>query len=85
MRSFFKIFFASLLAVVVFALIGFFLMVGAISGITSKEKPRVADKSVLVLDLSTHFKEQKNEDPIILVETKKYLRWNLILEYIIFL
>lgn len=64
MRSFFKIFFASLLALVVFALIGFFLMVGAISGITSKEKPRVADKSVLVLDLSTHFKEQKNEDPI---------------------
>ena len=58
MRTFFKIFFASLLALFIFSLICFFLLVGAISGITSKEKVKLADKSVLVLDLGQHFNEQ---------------------------
>ena len=64
MRTFFKIFFASLLALFIFSLICFFLLVGAISGITSKEKVKLADKSVLVLDLGQHFNEQLQNDPL---------------------
>ena len=64
MRSFFKIFFAALLALFVFALIGFFLMVGALSGLAAKEKPEVAAKSILLLDLSRAYPEQKNVNPI---------------------
>ena len=64
MRTFFKIFFASLLALVVFSLIGFFLIAGAISGLTAKEKTSVANKSVLLLDLSQHFSEQIQNDPL---------------------
>ena len=64
MRTFFKIFFASLLAIFVFALICFFLLIGAVNGITSKDKPVIADKSVLVLDLSQHFAEQLENDPL---------------------
>ena len=64
MRTFFKIFFASFLAIFIFSLICFFIIVGAISGITSREKPRIADKSVLVLDLGQHFNEQLQNDPL---------------------
>src|SRR6476646_8684920 len=64
MKSFFKIFFASLLSLVVFSLIVFFLFVGWIAGLASKEKPRVEAKSVLVLDLSQDFKEQQVESPL---------------------
>lgn len=64
MRSFFKIFFASLLALIVFFLIGFFLVVSAASSLTSKEKEPVEAKSVLMLDLAQQFHEQAQEDPI---------------------
>jgi protease-4 len=64
MRTFFKIFFASLLALFIFSLICFFLVAGAVSGLTSKEKARIAEKSVLVLDLSQHFNEQLQNDPL---------------------
>jgi protease-4 len=64
MNSFFKMFFASLLSIVVFCLILFFLMAAAVGSLASKDKPEVADKSVLVLDLSQHFSEQKQENPL---------------------
>lgn len=64
MKSFFKIFFASLLALVIFSLIVFFMLMGWIAGLASKEAPRVAAKSVLVLDLSQNFKEQRVESPL---------------------
>ena len=64
MKSFFKIFFASLLSLLIFSLIVFFLFVGWIAGLASKEKPRVEAKSVLVLDLSQDFKEQQVESPL---------------------
>ena len=64
MRTFFKIFFACLLALTIFALIGIFLIVGAISGLTSEEKTELAAKTVLQLDLSHHFNEQLQNDPI---------------------
>jgi len=64
MRSFFKIFFASLLALIIFSLLVFFFFVAIIGGLASKEKPRVAAKSVLVLDLAQHFAEQLKENPL---------------------
>jgi len=64
MKSFFKIFFASLLSLAVFSLIVFFLFVGWIAGLASKEKPKVEAKSVLVLDLSQDFKELAVNNPL---------------------
>lgn len=64
MRSFFKVFFASLLALVVFSLIVFFLLAAVIGGLTSESKPVVADGSVLLLDLSQSFREQARENPL---------------------
>ncbi len=64
MKSFFKIFFASLLSLIIFSLIVFFLVVGWIAGLASKEKPRVEARSILVLNLSQNFKEQPVENPL---------------------
>ncbi|MGN6294678.1 MAG: signal peptide peptidase SppA [Chitinophagaceae bacterium] len=63
MRNFFKIFFACLLALVIFTILAFFFFVAALGGLTSKDKPMVASHSVLVLDLSQHFAEQVQRDP----------------------
>ncbi len=63
MRNFLKIFFASLLALIVFTVIGFFLLVGFISSAATPETPVVGSKAVLVLDLSVNFKEQAQENP----------------------
>jgi protease-4 len=65
MRSFFKIFFASFLAIIVFVLILFFILVGTIGGIASNNKPTVEKKSVLVIDLSNEFKEQSDNDQLL--------------------
>lgn len=64
MKTFFKIFFASLLALVVFTVIGVFILIGFISTATTSEVPVVGSKAVLVLDLSVNFKEQSLEDPV---------------------
>jgi protease-4 len=63
MRNFFKIFFASLLALVVFTLLAVFFVVSMVGGMASKDRPRVAAKSVIVLDLGQHYKEQVKQDP----------------------
>ena len=59
MKSFFKIFFASLLALVVFSLIAVFIFAAAVAGIASKQTPQIPNKSVLILDLSDHFPERQ--------------------------
>lgn len=64
MRSFFKMFFASLLAFFIFAVIAFFILIGLIYSAASPEKPKVADNAVLVLDLTKQYKEQKDENTI---------------------
>src|SRR5687767_6855737 len=61
MGSFFKMFFASLLALLIFALISVFLVIGMVGALASKDKPEVAEKSVLTLDLSQHFFERKQD------------------------
>src|SRR6476620_8322494 len=63
MSSFFKMFFASLLSIIVFCLVAIFLLLAVVSQFTSKEKPDVAKNSVLVLDLGQHFKEQHESQP----------------------
>lgn len=63
MRSFFKTFLASLLAVAVFSLLVFFLLMAFIGGLAAKDVPRVRAKSVLVLDLGQHYAEQLQENP----------------------
>ncbi len=62
MRSFFKIFFACLLALVVFGLLAVFFIVVFVSGWTSKNIPHIESNSVLVLDLGQHYMEQAQEN-----------------------
>jgi protease-4 len=62
MRSFFKTFFASLLALAVFSLLVFFVITLLVKDLTRKEKPAVLANTVLVIDLSQHFREQVQEN-----------------------
>ena len=71
MRSFFKIFFASLLALTIFSLLVFFIFVAFIGAVASKEKPRIEAKSVLVLDLGQHFAEQLKENPLAVLSSDR--------------
>jgi protease IV len=69
MPGFFKTFFASLLALIVFCLLGILFAVIVVGGFTKKPKPRLMAKTVLVLDLNQHFKEQVQTDPLALFST----------------
>jgi protease IV len=64
MRSFFKYFFASLLAIIVFCMIIFFLMLAVVGTIASKDKEEVASKTILQLDLGQTFSESSQQDPL---------------------
>jgi protease IV len=67
MRSFFKIFFASLLSLVIFSLICLFIAIAFVSALASKDKPEVPSKSVLVIDLAENFHEQMQNNPLSVV------------------
>ena len=67
MRSFFKIFFASFLSLVVFFLLCLFLVIAFIAAFTSKDKPEIPSKSVLVIDLSENFHERMQNNPLSVV------------------
>ena len=64
MGQFFKIFFASLLAIVVFAVLAIFIMAGWIASIASADKPSVGAKGVLYIDLAQHIQEQVQDNPL---------------------
>ena len=64
MRSFLKIFFASLLALVIFSMLAVFFVVAMVGGMASKNRPRVDAKSIVVLDLGQHYEEQVKQDPL---------------------
>ena len=70
MRNFFKIFFASCLSLIVFTIASVFILVWIISSAASSDKPNIASKSILVIDLSQHFAEQKQEDPFGFISAK---------------
>jgi protease-4 len=63
MRAFFKMFFASLLAMVIFVLIIFFFFLAWVGSLTSSSKPKIEEKSVVVINLGQHYKEQVQENP----------------------
>jgi protease IV len=64
MRSFFKIFFASLLSLIIFSLICLFLFIAFVTALASKDKPEIPAKSVLVINLSKNFHERKQDNPL---------------------
>jgi len=71
MKSFFKSFFAALLALFIFTLIGFFILVGIAAAFSSDEKVAIASNSVLVIDASETFLEQGKSDPFSELMNKK--------------
>ena len=64
MRSFFKIFFATLLALFIFCLLSFLILISIIGVAASPAKPDVGAKGVLVLDLSNTFNEQAQKNAV---------------------
>ncbi|MEJ7740850.1 MAG: signal peptide peptidase SppA [Chitinophagaceae bacterium] len=64
MRNFFKIFFASLLALFVFVLIGIFLLAGLIGTVSSSKEVETGTKAVLFIDLKETFPEQTQQNPV---------------------
>jgi protease IV len=67
MRSFFKMFFASLLALIIFCVICFFLFIAVVGALASKQKETIANKTVLTIDLGQHFLERENKTPLAVV------------------
>jgi len=67
MNSFLKVFLASLLATLIaiglFALISFVIMVGLVSSLSSPGKPDTGSKAVLMIDLDEEIHEQVKENP----------------------
>lgn len=63
MRSFFKTFFAVLLALAVFTFLLFLLLAGAARSFADDEKGEIADRSVLVIDLANRFAEHNVNQP----------------------
>jgi protease IV len=64
MRGFFKTFFAVLLALIVFVVVGIFILAGVASTLISPSKPSVGAKAVLVVDLGQTYKEQTQDNPL---------------------
>jgi len=64
MRSFLKIFFATLLAFIVLAVIGVIIVIGMISKAVSPEKVVISPNAVLVLETSQPYNEQKLSNPL---------------------
>ncbi|GAB4091263.1 SppA family protein [Flaviaesturariibacter terrae] len=64
MRAFLKMFLASFLALFAFFLVAFFFLVAAAVSLGSSDKPVVAKKTVLTIDLGRHFSEQERRNPL---------------------
>lgn len=62
MRSFFKFFLASLSALIVFSFLGFGILIGIVSVVSSGEKVTISPNSVLVLDLSNTLNDRKQDN-----------------------
>ena len=64
MKSFFKGFFSSLLALIVFFGILILIFIGILGAVMSSEKINVENKTILVIDLADQFTDRKNDDPL---------------------
>ncbi len=65
MNQFFKVFFASLLALVVFTVIGTLIFLVFVSSVTTPEKETTGKNAVLVLDLSKPYLEITESNPLV--------------------
>ena len=63
MKSFFSSFFAALLAIVVFSIGGFMLLIGSAAAFSSDEPTTIPTNAVLVIDLNDNFTEKEVSDP----------------------
>ncbi|MDB5193216.1 MAG: sppA [Segetibacter sp.] len=63
MSSFFKVFFASCLSLIAFTLLGILILIVIVSSVVSSDKPDIGRKGVLIVDLTKHYAEQKQEFP----------------------
>ena len=66
-------FFASLLALIIFSVIGFFLFLVLIAGFAKSDAPLVEKNSVLVINIGQSFQEQKQENPLALLSSNDEL------------
>lgn len=64
MKTFFKSFFAAFLALIVFCVLAFGILVAIIAGISSDPKPSIGKNGVLVIDLSNMIREQAEENEV---------------------
>jgi protease IV len=64
MNTFFKVFFASLLALLVFTVIAVFVLVGTVSGLTAADDVKTGSQAVLVLDLGQVYPEIATPNPL---------------------
>jgi signal peptide peptidase SppA, 67K type len=70
MKSFFKIFLASFLALLLFSMIGFFVFLGIVSALTSADKAETGQKAMLVIDLAKTYPEIGVENPLARLSNK---------------
>lgn len=64
MKGFIKIFFAAFLALAVFVLVLFFIIVGVIASKSSDEKPAIGSNGVLVVDLSVVYNDKSKDNTV---------------------
>jgi protease IV len=64
MNSFIKVFAASLLALFVFVVVGFFILMALVSSVASASKPETGNKAVLLIDLDDAYHEQVRSNPL---------------------
>ncbi len=63
MGQFFKFFFASILALIVFSVVGVLIFAGIVGSLATSKKVDVGEKAVLYIDLSKAVLEQKKDNP----------------------
>ena len=64
MKSFFKMFFAALLAAIVFVFFTVLVLGGIVGSLASSKEVRTGGKAVLLIDLNDEYKEQIEENPL---------------------
>ena len=71
MKFFFKTFFASLLALFIFSLLGILILLGIAGSFSKEEQNTIEPNSVLVIDVAEDFLEQTKSDPFSEIINKK--------------
>ncbi len=72
MRGFFKIFFATLLALIVFTVIMIAFSIGWVAGLASSQSVQTGNKAVLTIDLNQDFHERMIDNPLAGLSDEQY-------------